>query len=525
VVQAEILVNDESHGLARLGMPRPDVAEVRASDFAVVAGFEHFVDLSNLPADDREVTIHAVVTDLTGACRATIRRSWPLIEESVPPTSAADLAPASMARTRRERRARVAAARASTLALVTDFDTAPASRLHLLAFTHELGLGGGQLWLFELLERSRAGRDYECTVVAEKGGALHGELERLGVNVHVTAGFPTGDAESYEGRIRELAVLAQRWNTNAVLANTMSSFPGADVADRLGLPCVWAIHESYPPSSFWSVGYPPNGVDPLVRSRVEELLVSTPAVVFEAEATRQLYLEVVPPDHALVVPYGINTAKIERYLSTVTRDSARRRHDLGPGQRVLLTMGTTEPRKSQTVLAEAFAHIAADHPEALLVFVGDNGTDYARSLRRFIERSGVASQIRLEPVTADTYSWYRAADVLVSSSDIESLPRSFLEAMCFGLPIAAASVFGVPELIEDGRTGFLFEPRKLTAMIDALRRVLEADGLALSKVAAAARARAPEFDSLGYATRLTELLRRLASAREPSEAGGRPRHN
>ena len=153
----------------------------------------------------------------------------------------------------------------------------------------------------------------------------------------------------------------------------------------------------------------------------------------------------------------------------------RRLHNFAPNQRVLLVMGTTEPRKSQIVLAEAFARVAEDHPEALLVFVGDNGTPYARSLRQFVEASGAAKQIRLEPVTADSYSWYRSADVLVSASDIESLPRSFLEAMCFGLPVAAASVFGIPDLIQDGRTGFLFRPRDLGAMVDAVRRVLSTD--------------------------------------------------
>ena len=58
----------------------------------------------------------------------------------------------------------------------------------------------------------------------------------------------------------------------------------------------------------------------------------------------------------------------------------------------------------------------------------------------------------------DTYPWYRAADLLVSASDIESLPRSVLEAMCFRVPVLATSIFGLPELISDGETGFLFEP-------------------------------------------------------------------
>jgi glycosyltransferase involved in cell wall biosynthesis len=229
--------------------------------------------------------------------------------------------------------------------------------------------------------------------------------------------------------------------------------------------------------------------------------------VFEAEATRQLYLSKVPQEHALVVPYGINTALIDRYLATVTPKQARACHHIAANQRVLLVMGTTEPRKSQILLAEAFAETAKNHPEALLVFVGDNGTPYARSLRRFVETSEVADQIRLERVTADTYSWYRAADVLVSSSDVESLPRTFLEAFSFGLPVAAASVFGITDLIEDDRTGVLFRARDLSAAVNALDRVLSCRASKLRALADAARSQtADRYDSAGYAGSLRSLL-------------------
>jgi glycosyltransferase involved in cell wall biosynthesis len=522
IAEVEIRVNGRSHGLARLGMPTPALPQVRKAELAPIAGFEHLVDLSTLPARALTVMIEALVTDLTGAFRCTASRSCRLINAGGPATTPATADPEEAAQRRREGQARIAESRASTLTFVSEPGLSPTDGLNLLAVTHELGLGGGQLWLFELLERCGAGREFPCTVIAQKGGALHRDLNDLGINVHVTSSFPVDDADSYEGRIRELAMLARKLGANAVLANTMSSFSGADVAARLGLGCVWAIHESISPSMYWSIAYPPGGVDPLVRSRVEELLAWTPAVVFEAEATRQLYLGTVPTEHALVVPYGINTAMIDHYFATVPRERARAGRGLAPDQRVLLVMGTTEPRKSQIVIAEAFAQIAPRHPEAVLVFVGDNGTAYAQSLRGFIETCGVAAQIRLEPVTSDTYSWYRAADVLVSSSDVESLPRSFLEAMCFGLPVVAASVFGIPELIQDGRTGYLFRPRDLRATAEALQRVLSADTDELASVAAAARAQVRErYDSAGYAQSLLRLLNQSALNQSAIDPSGR----
>ena len=61
---------------------------------------------------------------------------------------------------------------------------------------------------------------------------------------------------------------------------------------------------------------------------------------------------------------------------------------------------------------------------------------------------------------------YAAADVLVQTSAWEGLPLVLLEAMRAGLPVVAYRVGGVPELVEEGRTGYLVRP----ADVDALAR-------------------------------------------------------
>jgi glycosyltransferase involved in cell wall biosynthesis len=50
------------------------------------------------------------------------------------------------------------------------------------------------------------------------------------------------------------------------------------------------------------------------------------------------------------------------------------------------------------------------------------------------------------------------ADGFALLSDVESMPRSIMEAMGFGLPVLASRVYGIPELIDDGKTGLLIEP-------------------------------------------------------------------
>jgi len=78
---------------------------------------------------------------------------------------------------------------------------------------------------------------------------------------------------------------------------------------------------------------------------------------------------------------------------------------------------------------------------------------------------------------------YRDADIFVlpcviaedGSRDI--IPNSVLEAMAMGLPVVATTVTGLPEMVEDGRTGFLVQPHDAAALASAMRRLADAPRL------------------------------------------------
>jgi glycosyltransferase involved in cell wall biosynthesis len=389
-----------------------------------------------------------------------------------------------------------------------------ANHLHLLVVTHHLGLGGGQLWLSELLERCGAGVEFSCTVVAPRDGALRRVLEKRGINVHLLGEIPISNTREYGDRLAEFAIWVTARRFNAVLVNTFGAWFGADVARRLGLPCVWAIHESWPPEQFWSAAYPPDYVPAGVRESCMQALWNTKAVVFEAEATRRLFLHDTPPGAARVVPYGVNTREIDEYCATVSRARARELTNLPEDARVILVLGTVEPRKAQAVAAEAFAAVASRYPTAILALVGGSDNQYTKTLESYIQRMGLDRQIQLFPVVNEVFPWYRSADYLLCASDVESLPRSILEVMAFGVPVVATNVFGIPELISDGQNGFLFAPRSLAATIAALERALVQDSNTLASVSGHARELIhSRYDSIHYATQVRTLLEELARER------------
>jgi len=232
--------------------------------------------------------------------------------------------------------------------------------------------------------------------------------------------------------------------------------------------------------------------------------------VFEAEAGRLLYASLAGPGRSIVIPYGIDTAAVQAFSDSNPRDRVRGRLGISSDRKMVLVMGTTDPRKGQIRLAQAFARVAADYPGWDLVFVGDTGTPYADVLKSIVSESGLETRVRTVPVIPGIYPWYRAADLLLSASDVESLPRSVLEAMCFGIPLAATSIFGLPELISDGEIGFLFEPSDLDALTRVLHRVFSTPPERMATIGAAARRLIlGGFDSAGYAADIISLLDRM----------------
>ena len=241
-------------------------------------------------------------------------------------------------------------------------------------------------------------------------------------------------------------------------------------------------------------------------------------MVFESDATRDLYVaEGVPAEVASTVRYGVDVDAIADYAAGRDRARDRADHDIPVDATVLLCMGVFEERKGQLWLAETFAELVDVHPQAVLVLVGDHPVGYADTVRRLVQLKGLGDRVRTVPITPDGWIWYSMADVLISASDIESLPRSFLEAMAFGCPVLSVSVFGVPELITDGETGWLMTPRDTRALLAGMHRVLGLSDGTRRAVGAAGRDLVREsYRADGYVGVYLDLIDEVEAATRPS---------
>ncbi len=484
--RVEIWLGDVSLGPARLGCPRPDVEREYGLD-GLVSGWELLVDLGQVPHLSGEVTIRAVATGAGGELHA------------LPPIVAFVAPVMELPATGREQPRRPIPAPSAT---------ATGADLRLLAFTHRLDLGGAQLILNDLLLAMRRASGVECVVVSPFDGELRAPLEEAGIRVHVDGPIPHDDPTLYASRVEELAAWTASEGFDVVLINTAAGFAGADAALRVGIPTLWAIHESYPPATLWRVAHP--GIHPEVRRRADVVLAAADAAIFEAEATRRQYVAHIGGP-CMTRPYGLDLAALEAARAEFDPAQARQERGIPEQAEVVLAVGTPEPRKTHLPLLQAFGRAASRHHDAMLVVIGAGKCPYSHALYEYARGCAWADKVRVLPLLSDTWPWYGIADLMVCASDLESLPRSVLEAMWWETPVVATSIFGLPDVIEDGRTGWLCEPRDVRALADALDVALSSSPHERQAKARASRAVVQERHDLErYAEECERMLRRLA---------------
>jgi glycosyltransferase involved in cell wall biosynthesis len=311
-----------------------------------------------------------------------------------------------------------------------------------------------------------------CVVVSAVDGALRSDLETQGIQVIILENPSRTTLELYEDHVRERAIFIRRSGCNVVMLNTLGPWSSGDACLRAGVSFVWAIHESFELSDWLGLNFGAIGLPTSVRRRMESALGAAHSLIFEARATSEMFAQYTDSARRIVLPYRVDIASIAEFSRGFDRGAARREHNLAEDATVVLVMGMLEERKSQACIVEAFAGVAGVHPEAQLILVGDYPCEYSDAVHQLVSESGMAARITLIPITPDILEWYALSDLLLSASDVESLPRSMLECMALGVPVLSTSVFGVPELIEDGVNGWLFGARDMSELSAALHRVL-----------------------------------------------------
>jgi glycosyltransferase involved in cell wall biosynthesis len=197
----------------------------------------------------------------------------------------------------------------------------------------------------------------------------------------------------------------------------------------------------------------------IIRRALKKADYLTATSHFLEKAVKKLY-----PVHGKirVIPFGIDPEQF-KYLDRAAKETI----NIGIAK-------TLRPKYGIDVLIRAFEILTDNHKNIRLTIAG--GGEYAEEYKNLVEKKGLDDLIRFVGfVDHDKLpEFLLAIDIFAMPSiyDGESFGVAAVEASATGLPVVASRVGGVPEVVVDGRTGFLVDRKNAGELAKALEKLI-----------------------------------------------------
>lgn len=334
--------------------------------------------------------------------------------------------------------------------------------------------GGGERYLellFGRLDRTR----YRAMLICPEPGPFVGRMKERGVETHLVQLAPLFNPLALWRLTR---LLRQKRVTILQTHGARANFYGRIAGRLASVPVIIStVHNSlkdYEVRSLrrWLYAFLLRLTLPLVHR-----------IVCVSEANRRDLIEECPAASAkaYTVYNGVDPSA---FPSQLDRQTVRQKFGITQGP-VLVTIARLTEQKGHRYLIQALPRLLQTWPQLCCMFVGEG--ELRDALHHMAIDLGVEQACRFMGVREDIADILAAVDVVVLPSLSEGFPFVLLEALAMGCPVVASRVNGIPELIENQKTGLLVSPRDPHALMVAIREVLS-NPTAASKMGAEGRA-------------------------------------
>lgn len=296
-------------------------------------------------------------------------------------------------------------------------------------------------------------------------------------------------------RLVALVALLRRQRFDVLHAHMFGSNLWGTVFGRAcGVPVVIA-HEHT-----WS--YEGEPLRKWLDGRVIGRLATRFIAVSSLDAERMVSLEHVPREKVMVIP----NAHVPRPRSAT--GDMRQELGIGADTPLVAVVSVLRPQKALSVLLDAYSEVRDAVPSAHLVIAGDGPC--RSELEQQARELGLTGTIHFLGARTDVDAILSAADVAAMSSDFEGTPLVTYECMANRTPLVATAVGGLPDVVEDGRTGLLVARRDPSALAAAVTSLL-LDPVKRERIAVAAADRLDSFTIEAAVRRFAALYESLAA--------------
>jgi glycosyltransferase involved in cell wall biosynthesis len=188
----------------------------------------------------------------------------------------------------------------------------------------------------------------------------------------------------------------------------------------------------------------------------------------------------------------------------------------------LLSVGNLKERKGYHISLRAFAELQKEYPAARYRIAGSGlGSKYHKKLQNQIRRLGLRNVDFLGPVDRESLDrLYAESSVFVLTSQeerdhFEGFGLVFLEAGAHGLPVIGSRSGGISDAVQDGKTGFLFDPLDIPAIASGMIQLVREPDLA-RRLGQNGRMLAESLSWERYANQQRAVYQRVLNARAES---------
>jgi glycosyltransferase involved in cell wall biosynthesis len=356
-----------------------------------------------------------------------------------------------------------------------------------------LEIGGLERLVVDLAREGQRQGQRITVACVERRGRLAPEVEALEIPV-LCADKPPGVRPR---TVLTLGALMRRARPDVIHSHQITAlFYGGLAARACGIPVVHTEHGKH---------YTGSGTSRWV-GRAAGWQAARFLCVSQEIADGVRAMRVAPASRIGVVVNGVDLTKFNR-CSTAVADALRATLGIPRAAPVVGTVGRLAEIKRQDLLLRGFARLRERRPDAHLLLVGEGpvGDD----LRRLAADLGLSDSVHFAGYQGQPESYLAVMDVFALTSRSEGMPVAVLEAWAARVPVVASRVGALPEMIESGRNGLLFDfadeaglVRLLEtclgdrALADGLRAAGHADVEARYSLAAMARAYRREYETV-----------------------------
>ncbi len=348
-------------------------------------------------------------------------------------------------------------------------------------------MGGAQQFLFQLLKHLDRNRFEPLVAVGGDGdGGLSEALSGLNVSAFSVPSLrrdvhPFSDLRAI-GDVREL--INKLKPDTVFLCSSKAGFIGSRAARgasprpriiyRIG---GWTFNDPWPAYKKWAW----RTLEKLSAKWKDVIIVNN---THDLKQAHELGIKAL--EDVVLVPNGVDP-----YLHTQSPAGEARKALLeligrvdNPPQHIVGTVANYYPTKGLSYLLEAAQQMRDD--SSVFVIMGD-GSERSR-LATFVEKHNLSQRVFLVGRVEKAHRYLSGFDLFVLPSVKEGFPWGILEAMSAKVPVVATRVGGIPDIIENGKSGLIVEPRNPTQLARAITEVLS-DSMAAQNMALQAHQR------------------------------------